>query len=81
MNMPTYFVQVCPTCGRNLEIRVEFLGRRVTCQHCRGRFVASDDGLAFDLTESGILMRRAQELLDRAARLQAANTSAPHSVP
>ncbi len=36
------FVQECPVCGRPLEIRLEYLGRRVGCQHCGGRFVASD---------------------------------------
>ena len=38
----TYFVQECPTCGRRLQIRVEYLGKRVVCQHCQGKFVAMD---------------------------------------
>ena len=38
----TYFVQDCPTCGRKLNVRVEYLGRKVVCQHCRGAFVAWD---------------------------------------
>ncbi len=38
----TYFTQECPTCGRRLQIRVEFLGKGVVCQHCRGEFVARD---------------------------------------
>ena len=29
MSKATYFVQECPTCGRDLEIRVEYLGKRV----------------------------------------------------
>lgn len=36
-----YFVRPCPTCGRHLEIRVELLGRRVSCQHCSAEFVAT----------------------------------------
>jgi len=38
----TYFVQDCPTCGRKLNVRVEYLGKSVVCQHCRGAFVAWD---------------------------------------
>lgn len=38
----TYFVQDCPTCGRKLNVRVEYLGRKVVCQHCQGSFVAWD---------------------------------------
>lgn len=38
----TYFVQDCPTCGRKLNVRVEYLGRKVVCQHCQGAFVAWD---------------------------------------
>lgn len=37
----TYFLQECPTCGRGLEIRVEYLGRTMVCQHCGGTFVAA----------------------------------------
>ena len=36
------FVQECPTCGRRLHIRVEYLGRKVSCQHCRGQLMACD---------------------------------------
>lgn len=68
MAKPTYFVQECPTCGRNLEIRVEFLGRRVVCQHCRGQFLASDANNAPSLSDSGMLMQRAEELLEQSAR-------------
>ena len=37
MASPLYFVQECPTCGRNLQIRVVYLGRNVVCQHCHGK--------------------------------------------
>ena len=30
----TYFVQECPTCGRRLQVRVIYLGKRVACRHC-----------------------------------------------
>jgi hypothetical protein len=42
MSPSTYFVQECPTCGRRLHIRVEYLGRRVVCQHCHGALIAAD---------------------------------------
>ena len=42
----TYFVQECPTCGRRLQIRLEYLGKRVVCQHCQGTFAAADASAA-----------------------------------
>jgi len=63
MSTPTYFVQECPTCGRRLEVRIEYLGKRVVCQHCHGKFLASDQPGADEMSESGILLRRAEELL------------------
>jgi hypothetical protein len=69
MSKSTYFVQECPTCGRNLEVRVEYLGRRVVCQHCRGQFVACDSDHADYCSESGTaLLRRAEELLEMSSR-------------
>lgn len=38
----TYFVQPCPTCGRKLQIKVEYLGLEVACQHCGANFVSQD---------------------------------------
>lgn len=63
MSKVTYFVQECPTCGRRLEIRLDYLGKKVVCQHCQGKFLASDSRQASHLSESGILMQRAEELL------------------
>lgn len=79
MTRPTFFVQGCPTCGRRLEIRVELLGRKVACRHCQGRFIASDSATAFDLSDSGVLMRRAAELLEMAAKIStdSANQARP----
>lgn len=42
MLKPVYYVQECPTCGRSLQIRVAYLGRRMVCQHCLGEFEATD---------------------------------------
>jgi hypothetical protein len=62
-----YFLQECPTCGRSLRIRVEYLGRFVNCQHCRGAFVASDPALAGgEVSRSALLMQRAAELVEMA---------------
>lgn len=62
-----YFLQECPVCGRTLHVRVEYLGRKVVCQHCSGRFVACDGpGGAASLSDSGLLLRRASELIDQA---------------
>jgi len=75
MSNPTYFVQECPTCGRRLQIRVEYLGRKLVCQHCQGALTAADPAnVCRDDTPSGnALIRRADELLESVAqqRLQA----------
>lgn len=68
----TYFVQECPTCGRNLRIRVEYLGRSVVCQHCKGSLVARDRDASrhgsLDASRHGGagLLQRASELIDMA---------------
>jgi hypothetical protein len=69
MSNPTYFIQECPTCGRRLQIRVEFLGRRVVCQHCQGHLIAADPANArYNRVELGnALLRRADELLESIA--------------
>jgi hypothetical protein len=67
MTKATYFVQECPTCGRKLQIRVEYLGKRVICQHCKGHLEATDaTGPRQRDSDSSILMARAEELLLRA---------------
>lgn len=73
MSHPLYFVQECPTCGRSLQIRVAYLGRRLVCQHCNGSFQACDPAsTAYPPSDSGLsLLKRAEELLetvDRRAR-------------
>ncbi|MEX2187917.1 MAG: hypothetical protein WD875_14020 [Pirellulales bacterium] len=65
MATSTFFVQICPTCGRRVEVRVEYLGRRVACDHCGGRFIAEDpNGVV-----SGSLAISGMDLLSRADRL------------
>ncbi|MCE9606235.1 MAG: hypothetical protein K8U03_15170 [Planctomycetia bacterium] len=65
----TYYVQECPTCGRKLNVRVEYLGRKVVCQHCRAPFLAWDPEGA-PTQESSLsgtrLLDRAQELIEQA---------------
>lgn len=65
----TYYVQECPTCGRSLQVRVEYLGKRVACQHCGAKFQACDPSASTDeVSDSGIsVLERAQELLDSVA--------------
>ncbi len=71
----TYFVQECPTCGRSLRIRVDYLGKQVACQHCLGRFEACDPtSTEYPPTDSGLaLLNRANELL--------ASVDPPRTVP
>jgi hypothetical protein len=65
MSRSTYFVQECPTCGRNLQVRVEYLGKQVVCQHCRARFEACEPGsAAYPPSSSSLsLLERAEQLL------------------
>jgi len=68
----TYYVQECPTCGRKLNVRVEYLGRKVVCQHCRAPFLAWDpEGAPAAATQEASLsgtrlLDRAQELIEQA---------------
>jgi hypothetical protein len=73
-----YFVQECPVCGRPLRVRVVDLGRRVTCQHCLGRFTASDPALRRGpATErQGGLSRRVERLLRMPVRRVGADRQA-----
>ena len=65
----TYFVQECPTCGRNLQIRVQYLGKQVICQHCSARFEAYDASSgAYPPPKSSLsVLARAEELLQTTA--------------
>ena len=51
--MPTaHYFQECPTCGRHVRIKAEYLGRRMSCLHCEGEFTATDRESRFDAVES-----------------------------
>ena len=67
--MANYFIQECPTCGRNLQVRIEYLGKRVVCQHCGAKFVACDptSGDYPPLESSLSLLERAEELIETAS--------------
>ncbi|EAQ77229.1 hypothetical protein [Blastopirellula marina] len=45
MSIVTYFIQQCPTCGRRLQVRINDLGRPVSCQHCHAEFTATDPSI------------------------------------
>lgn len=67
----SHFVKSCPTCGRLVQIQVQYMGRGVNCGHCHGRFVAYLDDVAAtgqstlaSLGSSSELMQRADELLN-----------------
>ena len=68
--MSIYYVQECPTCGRSLQIRVAYLGRKVVCQHCNRNFEATDPATnRVPAEQSGIdMLRRADELLQSYAQ-------------
>ncbi len=70
MTNSMYFVQECSTCGRRLQIRVEYLGREVVCQHCRGKLLAQDpESYRYrGCNEAEDLLRRADELLRDASK-------------
>jgi hypothetical protein len=72
MSRNTYFVQECPTCGRKLEVRVQYLGKQVLCQHCGARFEAYDAGsAAYPPPASSIsLLERAEQLLQTSGASQ-----------
>lgn len=73
-----YFVQECPTCGRGLQIRVEYLGRQVVCQHCRGKLTACDpeSHRYSGCDEAESLLRGAEELLRDSSRQMSASRRA-----
>lgn len=63
MRGATYFLRECPTCGRKLQIRVEYLGKRVACRHCHAAFEATDPMLMPRPSESDSILERAELLL------------------
>lgn len=69
MSGSIYFVQECPICGRKLNIRIQYLGRLVVCQHCRGEFLAQDPANGGPQPHSEDILRRAQELLENVQQI------------
>jgi DNA-directed RNA polymerase subunit M/transcription elongation factor TFIIS len=61
-----FFIRSCPTCGRSLEVRVEYLGKRVSCRHCSAEFDTCDPPYYSDgASESSLnLLARAEELIE-----------------
>ena len=65
----TYFVQECPTCGRRLQVRVKYLGKRVACHHCGAQFAACDpQSPEYPPADSSLaLLARVDQLLEEVA--------------
>ena len=65
----TYFVQECPTCGRRLQVRVNYLGKRVACRHCGAQFAACDpQSPEYPPADSSLaLLARVDQLLEESA--------------
>jgi hypothetical protein len=68
-NSVYFFIQECPTCGRRLQIRVEYLGKKVMCPHCQAQLTAIDPSSAKCNSPAieNDLLRRADELLQTVA--------------
>jgi len=41
-----HYLQACPICGRRLQIKVEHIGRTVSCFHCHASLLAQDPEMA-----------------------------------
>jgi hypothetical protein len=65
-----YKMHECPVCGRPLQVGDEYMGERITCPHCRGRFVACEEtlqwGESVSIGES--LVNKADRLLHMSAQ-------------
>lgn len=71
MASSVYFLQHCPACGRSLQVRVDYLGKAIGCQHCNANFVAQQEN-SHAASESGLgLLDRADELLRAAEAYRA----------
>ncbi len=61
----TFFVRSCPTCGRNLEVRVELLNKHVECVHCGANFKATQESRdAADELRIEQVLARAQRYIE-----------------
>jgi hypothetical protein len=61
-----FFVQPCPSCGRQAKIDVNYLGLQVVCQHCDHSFIAKDSALNAPASSDPInyWIRIADQVLD-----------------
>ncbi len=66
----TFYYQECPTCGRALRIRINYLGKTVVCEHCQGSFTAQDPNGSAEVPQAHepSPLERAEELLARLDR-------------
>ena len=65
MTHTTFFVKECPTCGRKLQVRIEYLGREMMCNHCGGDFIAHENPSPQLAPESNdAMIARVDKLLD-----------------
>ncbi|MGY8768001.1 MAG: hypothetical protein ACKVH8_06135 [Pirellulales bacterium] len=48
----THFIQQCPTCGRRLQVKLAYLGKKVACQHCQAPFIAQDSSFVLPATQT-----------------------------
>jgi DNA-directed RNA polymerase subunit RPC12/RpoP len=77
MSQRLVFIQECPTCGRRLRIRVEYLGRKLACSHCRGKLIARDPAGPEGAVSGSEIMVRAEQLLEESSRFETARISNP----
>jgi len=65
MTQTTFFVKECPTCGRKLQVRIEYLGREMMCNHCGGDFIAHENTSPQQAPESSdAMIARVDKLLE-----------------
>ena len=66
MSHATSFYQECPTCGRQLRVRVKFLNKVVVCPHCEGQLIAEDPEASTDPSGSAAfaLLQKVDDLLE-----------------
>lgn len=60
----TYFTQQCTTCGIGLKVSVKYLGKEMSCPHCKANFHAIDPtNPVAPVDEQPSLLERAERLL------------------
>ncbi len=72
MSKSAYFMQECGTCGRNLRVRISYLGKQVVCQHCKSQFKATEFRATDSIGKGDSPVKPASAALKRADELLAA---------